>query len=288
MGDRYRVLAGEKNSNEYPEITEIDLSAINVSYDNTYTGLSATTVQDAIDSVSGDKIGDTQSTFWDYSVSSGGAWLYCNGQLRGNGTPFISPKAGSLDLVTAVGVPNNTSTGSSIHFGIYKFTAGSVPTLGTLPTYTRDYVIYTGSEFYGSTVTVILKNNGVSKPLAFSEDLSTKTVTIQLATNSSGTVTTTSTTLVTAFRLENTITLIWKMNLGAGSQILTPGTFTIGNGTQGNSVGSIILRGNACYSRVKSLSIPLSILDAIAVYVLPYDNGSYSNVSVTTHMLFKR
>lgn len=55
-----------------------------------------------------------------------------------------------------------------------------------------------------------------------------------------------------------------------------------------SSVGSIILRGNACYSRVKSLSIPLSILDALAVYVLPYDNGSYSNVSVTAHMLFKR
>lgn len=170
---------------------------------------------------------------------------------------------------------------------MYKITDPAVaPSFGTLPTVTNQSLTYTEADFpyVGSTrVTINLVNNGASLPLSFSENLTTKVVTIQLATNGSGVITTTATQLRDAFRLNTTITLIYKV-VGTGGT-LTTASFSTSGGTVGNAIGAVFMRAKP-WGRTSNYDVDLAPGDFLVGRVFEQDIGSFSPSSMTAFISF--
>lgn len=184
-------------------------------------------------------------SYWDWN--SDPIYLYGIGQTRSNEAPWpIAANAKLREISCTGGI--DTATANAL-FALYLLPAGVVrnPVLGTLPTVVNQGLTYTESDFphSGTTrVTINLVNNGPSRPLTFSENTLTRVVTIQLATNGSGVVTTTRTQLRDAFRANTTITLIYKIT-GTGGTILAPASIITTGGSVGEAIGAVFMRSKA-------------------------------------------
>lgn len=223
--------------------------------------------------------------FWDWN--SNPIYLYLYGQVRSNELPFAIGQEASLRELTCAGRQNNTN--ANAFYALYKVTnPSSAPTLGVLPSVTNQTLLYTESDFpYSGTsrVSIQLVNNGASKPLVFSENVATKTVTIQLATNGSSVVTTTRSQLISAFELDTTISLIYAIS-GSGATTMTPATFSTSGGSVGNAIGSVFMRAKAWGFR-EGYNISLSPGDFLIGRVDRQELGSFSPSSLTAFISFK-
>jgi hypothetical protein len=221
--------------------------------------------------------------FWDWN--SNPIYLHLFGQVRSNELPFVISQNSKLRELSCGG-RQNTTTANAI-FALYKITDPSLaPSFGTLPTVTNQSLTYTESDFpyAGSTrVTINLVNNGPSLPLSFSENLISKTVTIQLATNGAGVVTTTATQLRDAFRLNTTITLIYKVTGTGGT--LTTASFVTSGGTTGDAIGAVFMRAKP-WGRTSGYEVDLVPGDFLVGRVFEQDIGSFSPSSMTSFISF--
>jgi hypothetical protein len=222
--------------------------------------------------------------FWEFTGNAS-TYLYGIGQVKTSDAPFVIARNLILTEITA-GL-NANATGANIFFAIYRTVGTNVvlPTIGSLASATNQALTYQEGDFpyTGTTrVTVNIVNNGPSLPLAFSENTTARTVTIQLATNGGGTVTTTRTQLRDAFRLNTTITQIYSIN-GTGGTIMTPASFTLAGGAAGNAIASIFTRNREVQYRT-NYNVNLAPGDQLFGYTLSVDNGSFSQIGVQTFM----
>jgi hypothetical protein len=127
-------------------------------------------------------------------------------------------------------------------------------------------------------MTINLVNNGPSLPLAFTENLISRTLTIQLATNAGGLVTTTATQLRDAFRSNNSINQIWRITGTGGT--LSVASFSCSGGSVGNEIAAIHLRNNSSNYR-DGYDVTLNAGDVLIGFCVTIDNGSISNMQMT-------
>lgn len=260
-------------------------------FDNTTpgaAGLTSNETQAAIEEVysnaNGPK-GRLPITYWEFTTNSNN-YLYYGGQSKSNETPFVSGNDGNFNEIAVAARVN--SSGSNTLWAIYRVPKGLVPvmgvitpTFGSLATVTNQSLTYEESEYpyTGSTrVSISLVNNGASLPLTFSEDLVARTVTIQLATNAGGTVTTTATQLRDAFRLNNTISQIWRITGTGGT--LSVASFTCAGGSLGDEIAAIHLRANSSNYR-SGYNVAMNPGDILIGRCVLQDIGSMSNMQMT-------
>lgn len=253
--------------------------AESVPFDNSTNGYTSDNVQDAIIETGGIAVLQSRAPllYWEYN-SNAGVYLYLAGQTKSNNVPYIVPKEAYL---REIGVTARVTTNpSSAFYTVYSTTAINSITPGVLPTVTNQTLVYEESDFPHAgvpRVTINLVNNGPSLPLTFSENTTTRVVTIQLATNGAGVVTTTRTQLRNAFRNNNTITLIWRIT-GTGGAVMTPASFSTAGGTVGSAIGSVFLRANSfAISYYDRLINPLSLICVQCTFL---DFGSIADTSV--------
>lgn len=257
-----------------------------IPFDNSTNGFTSDNVQNAIEEIPIVATDKPRAAifFWDWN--SNPIYLYIYGQVRSNELPFAIGQQAKLRELTCGGKQNNVDANAL--FALYKVTDPSVaPNLGSLPSVTNQGLTYTESDFPypGSTrVTINLVNNGPSLPLAFSENLSTKTVTIQLATNGAGNVTTTRTQLRDAFRLNTTITLIYKIT-GSGNNIVSPASFTTSGGNAGDAIGAVFMRAKPWGSRT-GYNASIQPGNFLIGRIFDEDIGSFSPSSMTAYISF--
>jgi hypothetical protein len=223
--------------------------------------------------------------FWDWNSSP--IYLYLFGQVRSNELPFAIGQEATLRELTCAG-KINTATANAFYALYRVLDPATVPTLGVLPSVVNQGLTYEESDFpYAGTsrVTINIVNNGPSLPLAFSENTTTKTVTIQLATNGGGTVTTTRTQLRDAFRLNTTISLIYAIN-GTGGTVMTTASISTTGGSVGNAIGSVFMRAKAWGFR-EGYEVELSPGNFLIGRVDDQDVGTFSPSSLTAFISFK-
>lgn len=223
--------------------------------------------------------------FWDWNATP--IYMHLFGQVRSNELPFVIGQESTLRELTCGGSQSNANANAL--FAIYKITDPSIaPTLGVLPEVTAQTMTFIESDYpyVGSTrVTINLVNNGNSLPLVFSEDLNTKTVTIQLATNAGGAVTTTRTQLRDAFRLNTTITLIYAINGSGGTTMSTASIVTTG-GSVGDAIGAVFMRAKPWGFR-EGYEVELNPGDFLVGRADNNNVGSFSPSSLTAFLSFK-
>lgn len=262
--------------------------AESVPFDNSSNGFTSEEVQSAIEetfqATSGPK-GRLPVVYWEFSTFANN-YLYFGGQTKSNQSPFVSGNNGVLNEISVSGRVNTSN--SNAFWTIYRVDKNSVPTTGSVtPSFgslatasNQGLTYYEGDYPYsGSTrVTIELVNNGNSLPLTFSENKTTKTVTIQLATDGGGNVTTTATQLRNAFRANNTINLLWRIRGSGGT--LSTGTFQCSGGSVGDEIASIQLRANSSNFK-DELDVDINPGDVLIARCNTVDTGSISNMQLT-------
>lgn len=220
--------------------------------------------------------------FWQWNSNST-TYMYIFGQTLSSETPYPVSKACFLRELSCSGTQNNTT--SCAHLSVYAVpNLGKTITLGVLPTGTSQGLTWTQTDFPAmGYVRINFVNNGASKPLAFSEDTATRIVTVQLATNSGGTITTTRTQLVNAFRLNNSISLLYKIS-GSGTTLMTAGSLTLSGGSDGNAIAAIVMRATGAQTRI-GINKQLNLNDNISAYV-QYDQGTHAPIALFGNLLF--
>ena len=257
-----------------------------IPFDNEDNGFDSDNVQAAIEEVPGVALDKPRALvfFWDWNAFP--IYLYLFGQVRSNDLPFAVGQNGKLRELTCGGRQNNVNANAI--FALYRITDPSTnPNLGSLPEVVNQNLTYIESDFpYTGTsrVTINLVNNGPSLPLIFSEDLVTKTVTIQLATNAGGNVTTTRTQLRNAFRLNTDITLIYAIN-GSGGNVLSTASFSTSGGSVGDAIGAVFMRAKAFGFR-KGYEVQLSPGDFLVGRAFNQNVNSFSPSSLTAYLSF--
>lgn len=224
-------------------------------------------------------------SYWDWN--SNPIYLYLFGQTRSNEVPFTTAVDSKLREMSCSGDQNNVD--ASVMFALYR-TDGSEPAnFGTLAEATDQQVTYQEGDlpYTGTTrVTIELVNNGPSLPLAFSEDASTRTFTIQLETNGAGTPQTTKNDLRSAFRLNSTIDLIYSINYtGSGSTVLSPTSFTCSGGDPGDAIGTVFMRATNTGFR-EGYDVDIAQGEALIGRVLEEDRNSFSPVGMIAFLAF--
>lgn len=262
--------------------------AQSIFFDSSTSDLTSDNVQDAIaetfSNASGPK-GRLPVLYWEFSTFNNN-YLYHGGQTKSNETPFVSGSEGVFNEIAVAGRVN--SANSNALWTIYRVDEASVPSTGSvtpsfgslasvtnqgLTWYESDYP-YTGT----TRVTINLVNNGASLPLVFSEDVGTRTITVQLATNGGGSVTTTATQLRNAFRANSTIDQVWRIT-GTGGTLSTA-SFQCSGGSVGDEIAAIHLRANSSNYRA-GLDIQLNPGDVLIGRCNTVDTGSISNMQMT-------
>ena len=127
-------------------------------------------------------------------------------------------------------------------------------------------------------------NNGASLPLAFDEDLTTRTITVQLATDGGGTVTTTANDLLNGFRANNTIKQVWRVTGGGGS-VLTTGSFQCSGGSVGDELATIHLRANSSNYKA-GYNIVINPGDVLLARCTTIDVGSVASMQVSVFVSY--
>lgn len=260
--------------------------AESVPFDNSTNGFVADNVQAAIEETPGVAVDKPRAPIFFWNWNSNPIYLYLFGQVRSNELPFVVAQTAKLRELSCGGRQNNTN--ANVMFAIYKVTdPTATPSFGSLSSVTNQGLTYEEGDFpyAGSTrVTIELVNNGPSLPLAFSEDLNTRTVTIQLETNGSGTPITSRTELRDAFRLNSDITLIYAIN-GSGGTNLTPATFQTTGGSAGDAIGSVFMRAKS-WGRRDGYEVSLQPGDFLIGRVFDQDRGSFSPSSMIAYISF--
>lgn len=245
---------------------------------------------DNINSVNGPK-GRLPAFFWEYNTFANN-YLYHGGQIKSNESPFVS---GNEGILNEIGVAGRMATvNSNALWTVYRILAANVPSsgsitpnLGSLASVTNQGLTWYEAEYpyTGSTrVTVNLVNNGPSLPLAFSENVNTRTVTVQLATNGSGTATTTATQLRDAFRANKTIKQIWRVT-GTGGSALSTASISCSGGSLGDEIASIHLRANSSNYRA-GYSVVINPGDIILARCDIVDVGNISSMQVSVFLSY--
>lgn len=257
-------------------------------FNNDNSDLTSKNVEDAIketfENASGPK-GRLPILYWEFSTFANN-YLYHGGQTKSNETPFVS---GSTGLFNEIGVAGRVdSSNSNALWTIYRVDGSSIPTtgsitpsFGSLATATNQGLTWYEADYpYSGTtrVTIELVNNGPSLPLSLSEDINTRTVTVQLATNSGGSVTTTATQLRDAFRANNTINQIWRVTGSGGT--LSTNTFQCSGGSVGDEIAAIHLRANSSNFRAE-YEVTINPGDVLLARCNTVDTGSISNMQMT-------
>lgn len=264
-----------------------DSVAESIPFDNEGTNFVSEDVQNALEEAVTLAEGKPRAfvAYWDWN--SNPIYLYLFGQTRSNEVPFAIAVDSKLREMSCSGDQNNVD--ASVIFAVYN-TNGSAPSnFGTLATAVDQQVTYEEGDlpYTGTTrVTVELVNNGANLPLAFSEDLNTRTFTVQLATNGSGTPTTTKGQLRAAFRLNTDIQLIYSINYsGSGNTVLSPATVVCSGGDPGDAVGTVFMRAtNTGFREGYDVDLPQG--SALVGRVLKQDRGSFSPTGMTTFISF--
>lgn len=257
-------------------------------FDPSTSDLTSTNTQGAIEetftNASGPK-GRLPIMYWEFSTFANN-YLYIGGQTKSDQTPFVSGSEGIFNEIAVAGRVN--SANSNALWTIYRVDRNSIPALGSitpsfgaLATATNQGLTWHEADYpYAGTtrITVELVNNGPSLPLEFSENLTTRTVTVQLATNGGGSVTTTATQLRNAFRANNEINQIWRVTGGGGT--LSTATFQCSGGSVGDEIAAIHLRANSSNFRA-DYDIELEEGDVLLARCNTVDTGSISNMQLT-------
>ena len=263
--------------------------ARSIFFDNSSNTFNSDNVQEAIEEAyevgSGPK-GRLPVLYWEFNTFNNN-YLYHGGQTKSNETPFVSGNDGLFNEIAVAARVN--SANSNALWTIYRIdrmsvpTSGSItPSFGALATVTNQGLTYEEADYpyIGTTrVTINLVNNGPSLPLTFSENLTARTVTIQLATNGGGTVTTTATQLRDAFRANNTVNQIWRIT-GTGGTPLTTASFSCAGGSVGDEIAAIHLRANSSNYR-DGYEIIINPGDVLIGRCNLVDVGSISNMQMT-------
>ena len=260
--------------------------ASEIPFDNEGNSFTSEDVQSAIEEVPGVALDKSRALvfFWDWNANP--IYMYLFGQVRSNDLPFAIGQSGRLRELTCGGRQNDVNANAI--FALYRITDPSTnPNLGSLPEVSNQNLTYIESDFpyTGSTrVTINLVNNGASLPLVFSEDLTTKTVTIQLATNAGGNVTTTRTQLRDAFRLNTDITLIYAIN-GTGGATLNTASIQTTGGSVGDAIGAVFMRAKAFGFR-DGYEVDLTPGDFLVGRAFNQNVNSFSPSSLTASISF--
>ncbi len=224
-------------------------------------------------------------SYWDWN--SNPIYLYLFGQTRSNEVPFTAAVNSKLREMSCSGDQNNVD--ASVMFALYK-TDGSEPgNFGTLAEVTNQQVTYQEGDlpYTGTTrVTIELVNNGSNLPLDFSEDESTRTVTIQLETDGAGNPQTTKNDLRSAFRLNADIKQIYSINyIGSGTTVLSPASFTCSGGDEGDAIGTVFMRATNTGFR-EGYDVDIAQGEALIARVLEEDRNSFSPVGMIAFLAF--
>lgn len=223
--------------------------------------------------------------YWEFYTYANN-YLYYGGQTKSNETPFVSGNEAILNEIAVAGRVN--SINSNALWSIYRIDRNSIPTtgaitpsFGSLATVVNQGLTYHESDYpYSGTtrVTINLVNNGPSLPLSFSEDVSTRTITIQLATNGASTITTTATQLRDAFRANNTIDQVWRITGTGGT--LSVASIQCSGGSVGDEIAAIHLRNNSSNFRA-GYEVQINPGDVLIGRCNVIDVGSISNMQMT-------
>lgn len=273
-------------SNKYVHSTPV---AKQIPFDNDGTPIVSEETEGAIKEAyqigSGPK-GRLPVLYWEFSTTNNN-FLFHGGQTKSHETPFVSGNHGVFNEIAVAGRLN--SLNSNALWVIYRVPRSSVPLLGavspsvgSLSSVTNQGLTYEEADYpYAGTtrVTINLVNNGANLPLSFSENIVTRTVTIQLATNGGGAVTTTATQLRNAFRSNNTINQIWRI-YGTGNSPLSVASIVCSGGSVGDEIAAIHLRANSSNYRDK-YSVNIDPGDVLIGKCLLLDSGSISNMQMT-------
>ena len=227
--------------------------------------------------------------FWERD--SNPAWLYFIGQSRSNEMPFIVSKPGK---VKELAISGKKSAQSNSMLTLYKKTAGSdIPlsiTEGVLASVNNSAGNVTFEEgdfpYSGTTrVTINIVNNGPSLPLVITEDIPSKTVTIQLVTDSGGnSITTAKGDLREAFRDNTDITLLWRITATNYNNV-QPEALVCSGGTSGDVMCSIFMRNKESFYK-ENLDISLAAGDMIGARCWQADRNDHYPIQLTTQILF--
>lgn len=262
--------------------------AESIPFNNTDTDLISENVQNAIEetfeNANGPK-GRLPMFFWEFNTFSNN-YLYHGGQVKSNESPFVSATEGIFNEISVAG--RATSANSNALWAIYRLDSASAPTsgnvmpsFGSVATIVNQGLTWEEGDFpYPGTirVTINLVNNGPSLPLTFSEDVSLRTITVQLATNGGGSVTTTATQLRDAFRSNNTINQIWRITGTGGT--LSPTSIQCSGGSVGNEIAAIHMRANGSNFR-SGYDVIIDPGDILLTRCLIVDVGSIASMNVT-------
>lgn len=262
--------------------------AASVPFDNSTNDLVSDNTQDAIEetfeNASGPK-GRLPIMFWEFSTYANN-YLYYGGQIKSNEAPFVSGNDGIFNEIGVAG--RMTSANSNALWALYRVSAVSVPTSGTITPNTGTLASVTNQgltweegdyPYPGTTrVTINLVNNGASLPLTFSEDVVARTITVQLATDGGGTVTTTATDLLNAFRENNTIKQIWRVTGGGGT--LSTASIQCSGGSVGDEIAAIHLRANSSNFR-DGYEVNINSGDVLLARCVIFDVGSIAAMQTT-------
>lgn len=258
-------------------------------FDPSSTALISKNTQDAIEetfaNASGPK-GRLPVLYWEFSTFANN-YLYYGGQTKSNETPFVSGNEGIFEEIAVSGRVN--SANSNVLWTIYRVDKNSIPTtgaitpsFGSVATATNQGLTYHEADYpyLGTTrMTIELVNNGASLPITFTEDLVNRTLTIQLATNAGGAVTTTATQLRDAFRANNEINQIWRIT-GSGGSALSTATFQCSGGSLGDEIAAIHLRANSSNFRA-GYDVTINPGDVLIGRCTTVDTGSISNMQMS-------
>jgi hypothetical protein len=184
--------------------------------------------------------------FWEWNTNATPKFFYKFGQVRSDDGPFVVAVPSRLRELTCGGKLNNANANAS--FTIYKNDTGVAPTtFGSRAQVVSQGLTFIEGDFpyTGTTrVQINLVNNGPSLPLVFSEDIFTRIITVQLATNAGGVVTTTRTQLRDAFRLNNTISLLYAID-GTGGTAMTTENIVCSGGSVVEEIASVFMRAKS-------------------------------------------
>lgn len=259
-----------------------------IPFDKSNIPVESENVQEVIEEVyqeaSGPK-GRLPITYWEFSTYANN-YLYYGGQTKSNETPFCSGSEGVFNEISVAARVNNSN--SNVLWTIYRVPRTSIPTsgaitpnFGSLAEITNQGLTYYEADYpYAGTtrMTIQLVNNGPNLPLTFTEDLNTRTLTIQLATNGGGSVTTTATQLRNEFRANNEINQIWRITGSGGT--LSPATIQCVGGSVGDEIAAIHLRANSSNFRA-GYEVTINEGDVLIGRCNTVDTGSISNMNMT-------
>ena len=258
-----------------------------VPFDNTNTNFQSENVQNALEEAVTLAEGKPRAfvAYWDWN--SNPIYLYLFGQTRSNDVPFPVASDSILREMSCSGDQNNVD--ASVIFALYRTTGGEPTNFGTLPEAVNQGMTFKEGDlpYAGTTrVTVEIVNNGANLPLAFSENLTTRTVTIQLETDGAGNSQTSRNELRNAFRLNTDITLLYSINVNSGGgSTVTPATFTCSGGDAGDAIGTVFMRAtNVGFREGYSVLVPQG--SALIGRVLEEDRNSFSPVGMIAFLSF--